>query len=52
MRHRRPQTAGGLLAAVDGGEADRVLSELRAAGCAAARIGVLVAGAPFVEVRA
>ncbi len=46
-----PQTAGGLLAAVDGGDADRVLADLRAAGCAAARIGVLVAGAPFVDVR-
>ncbi len=45
-----PQTAGGLLAAVPEGQADAVLSALRAAGAPAARIGTLVAGAPMLRV--
>ncbi|MCT4684682.1 MAG: selenide, water dikinase SelD [Roseicyclus sp.] len=39
-----PQTAGGLLAAVPGGEADRLAAELRAAGFDAARIGTVTDG--------
>jgi selenide,water dikinase len=46
-----PQTAGGLLAAVDPGGADEVLAALRDAGHAAARIGEIAAGAPRVTLR-
>ena len=46
-----PQTAGGLLAAVPGETAERVLFRLQDAGVPAARIGEIVAGAPLVTVR-
>lgn len=39
-----PQTAGGMLAAVDGGEAERLVAALRAAGHRAAVIGRMKAG--------
>jgi selenide,water dikinase len=39
-----PQTAGGMLAAVDGGEAEALVTRLRAAGHEAAVIGRIVAG--------
>lgn len=45
-----PQTAGGLLAAVDQADADAVLEALIAAGYHAARIGQITAGAPVVRV--
>ena len=45
-----PQTCGGLLASVPAGETARLLSDLRAAGYPAVRIGDVVRGAPFVEV--
>ncbi len=38
-----PQTSGGLLAAVEAGEADALLADLRKAGLEAARIGVVTA---------
>ena len=41
-----PQTAGGLLAAVEAGAADALVARLRAAGHDAARIGAVEAGAP------
>ena len=44
-----PQTAGGLLAAVPGGQADRLVQELQAAGVPAARIGRIVEGSPTVR---
>ncbi|WP_102225528.1 selenide, water dikinase SelD [Acidimangrovimonas sediminis] len=44
-----PQTAGGLLAAVPGAEADAMLTALREAGVAAALIGTVTAGAPRVR---
>jgi selenide,water dikinase len=37
-----PQTAGGLLAAVDATDAERLLAELRAAGYPAALVGQMV----------
>lgn len=43
-----PQTAGGLLAAVDPAKAEASLQALRAAGYRAARIGVIVEGPPQV----
>lgn len=45
-----PQTAGGLLAAVDAGQAEAVLTALIAAGYPAKRIGFIEAGAPAVRV--
>lgn len=45
-----PQTAGGLLAAVPADQAERVLEALQAAGEAAALIGRITAGAPFITV--
>ena len=39
-----PQTAGGLLAAVPGAEAERLVAELKAAGFDAARIGTVTDG--------
>jgi selenide,water dikinase len=44
-----PQTSGGLLTAVDSGEAEAALSELRAAGVSASIIGETVAGKGLVE---
>ncbi len=41
-----PQTAGGLLAAVDADRAEDLVTQLRAAGHQAARIGTLSMGAP------
>lgn len=46
-----PQTAGGLLAAIAPDEAATALAKLRSAGFAAARIGRLVDGPPFIKVR-
>ncbi len=46
-----PQTAGGLLAAVPGEAAERLLFRLQDSGVPAALIGRLVEGAPFVTVR-
>ncbi|MBQ0749624.1 MAG: hypothetical protein KBT70_05430, partial [Roseovarius sp.] len=46
-----PQTAGGMLAAVDGGEAEELVARLRAAGHAAAVIGRVVAGPVGIRVR-
>ncbi|WP_245758953.1 selenide, water dikinase SelD [Tropicimonas isoalkanivorans] len=46
-----PQTAGGLLAAVADDQAEACLAELRGAGFAAARIGTVTEGAPFISVR-
>ena len=46
-----PQTAGGLLASVAAAEAGAALACLRDQGIAAARIGRLVEGAPFITVR-
>jgi selenide, water dikinase len=43
-----PQTAGGLLAAVEPDQADRLIGALRARGYPAARIGELIAGRPEV----
>jgi selenide,water dikinase len=43
-----PQTAGGLLAAVDPGQAAALVARLRAAGHGAAVIGRMEAGAPGV----
>ena len=43
-----PQTAGGLLAAVDADEADALVARLRAAGHDAARIGRVVDGPPGI----
>ncbi|MSU90157.1 selenide, water dikinase SelD [Rhodobacteraceae bacterium 2CG4] len=45
-----PQTAGGLLAAVDAADAAALLRRLREAGHDAARIGTVVAGPPMVTV--
>jgi len=45
-----PQTAGGMLAAVDGGEAEELVERLRAAGHAAAVIGRVVAGPVGIRV--
>uniref|UniRef100_UPI004047B1BA selenide, water dikinase SelD n=1 Tax=Yoonia sp. TaxID=2212373 RepID=UPI004047B1BA len=45
-----PQTAGGLLAAVDARKADALLAELLAAGYPAAIIGKITDGAPAVQV--
>ncbi len=45
-----PQTAGGLLAAVDQGEAEPILAALIEAGYPAVRIGTCVAGDPVVRV--
>lgn len=45
-----PQTAGGLLAAVDRAQAEAVLSALIAAGYPAKRIGFIAAGEPVVKV--
>lgn len=45
-----PQTAGGLLAAVAADCADDKLQQLQAAGYQARKIGVLVAGSPFIVV--
>ena len=45
-----PQTAGGMLAAVPGTEADPLIARLRNAGEAAHRIGWVTAGAPLVTV--
>jgi len=46
-----PQTAGGLLIAVDGGDAHQLLGELRRGGVAASPIGeVLAAGKPLITV--
>ena len=44
-----PQTSGGLLAAVESGEAQAALAELRGAGVAAAVVGQTVAGSGMVE---
>lgn len=44
-----PQTAGGLLAAVEAGTADEVIAKLRRAGHAAARIGHLPAGPAIIR---
>jgi len=44
-----PQTSGGLLAAVESGEAEAALAELRGAGVSAAIIGETVAGKGLVE---
>ena len=44
-----PQTAGGLLAAVDAGEADALLAQLAEAGIPAARIGHLTDRAGHIE---
>jgi len=41
-----PQTAGGLLAAVEAGEAEALVAQLRAAGHEAARIGGIEDGVP------
>ena len=46
-----PQTAGGMLAAVDGGEAEELVERLRAAGHAAAVIGRVVAGPVGIVVK-
>lgn len=46
-----PQTAGGLLAAVAGDEAEALLGRLAAAGYPAAAIGRIEAGAPMIAVR-
>ena len=46
-----PQTAGGLLAAVDGATAGRIVSDLRAAGYDAALIGQIVSGDGAVKVQ-
>ncbi|MBI1220088.1 MAG: selenide, water dikinase SelD [Rhodobacteraceae bacterium] len=46
-----PQTGGGLLAAVPGAVAERLLAQLREAGEEAAIIGRISAGAPFMTVR-
>ncbi|MGR3572204.1 selenide, water dikinase SelD [Brevirhabdus sp.] len=45
-----PQTAGGLLAAVPGAQADDLLRALVAAGYRAARIGMVTTGPPSLEV--
>jgi len=45
-----PQTAGGLLAAVDAAQAETVLAALIEAGYPAKRIGVIAAGEPVVKV--
>jgi selenide,water dikinase len=45
-----PQTAGGLLAAVPADAADRVLRELAGIGFAGSILGVIVEGAPGVDV--
>ena len=45
-----PQTAGGLLAAVDAAQAEAVLTALIAAGYPAVRVGTIEAGAPVVRV--
>jgi len=45
-----PQTAGGLLAAVDAAAAEDILAALIAAGYPAARVGTIAAGAPVVRV--
>ena len=45
-----PQTAGGLLAAVDATQAERVLTSLKHAGYPAVNIGRVVAGIPFIAV--
>jgi len=44
-----PQTSGGLLAAVESGEAEAAVEELRAAGVAAAIVGATVPGKGRVE---
>ncbi len=46
-----PQTAGGLLAAVEGEMAEALLDALRAANYPAALIGRIIEGAPFITVR-
>lgn len=43
-----PQTAGGLLAAVDAAEAEKILSDLHAAGVPAVAIGRMIEGPPGV----
>ena len=45
-----PQTAGGLLAAVDSAQADGLVAELRKSGHAAARIGRIIDGPPTLTV--
>ena len=45
-----PQTAGGLLAAVDAAQAEAVLAALIAAGYPAKRIGFIAVGEPVVKV--
>ena len=45
-----PQTAGGLLAAVDAAQAEAVLAALSAAGYPAKRIGFIAVGEPVVKV--
>ena len=46
-----PQTAGGLLAAVDAAEADTLLDRLRDAGIPAVRIGAITEGPPVLRCR-
>ncbi len=46
-----PQTAGGLLAAVDAADADAIVRDLRAAGHDAAWIGEITEGPPEIECR-
>lgn len=46
-----PQTAGGFLAAVPGEQAQNVLADLHQAGYAAAIVGQVTTGSPFLTVR-